>query len=194
MIRLFCFAAFAVALMGVAAPSLATVFSYSASLSGPAEFPANLSPGTGTALVDYDNVAHTLRVQVTFSGLLGNVTASHIHSATAVPGTGTAGVATTTPTFTGFPSGVTSGTYDHTFDMTLSSSWNAAFITNNGGTPASAEAALASGLAAGKAYLNIHTSQFGGGEIRGFLVPEPGTLVLAAAGALALLPLRRRRK
>ena len=185
-------AVFTIALAGVTAPSLATVLSYHANLDGPSE--PTISPGTGTSLVDYDNVAHTLRVQVTFSGLLGNVTASHIHSATAVPGTGTAGVATTTPTFTGFPSGVTSGTYDHTFDMTLSSSWNAAFITNNGGTPASAEAALASGLAAGKAYLNIHTSQFAGGEIRGFLVPEPGTLVLAAAGALVLLPLRRRRK
>ena len=168
------------------------MLSYQANLDGPSE--PTISPGTGTALVDYDNTAHTLRVQATFTGLLGTVTASHIHSATAVPGTGTAGVATMTPTFVGFPSGVTSGTYDHTFDMTLPTSWNASFITNNGGTPASAEAALASGLAAGKAYLNIHTQQFPGGEIRGFLqlVPEPGTLVLAAAGALALLPRRRR--
>jgi hypothetical protein len=183
--------AWAIALFGVAAPSLATVFSYSASLDGASEFPANASPGTGTALVDYDDAAHTLRVQVTFSDLLGTTTACHIHSPTATAWTGTAGVATTTPTFAGFPLGVTSGTYDNTLDLTLSSSFNPAFITANGGTPATAEAALASGIAAGKAYLNIHTTLFPGGEIRGFLVPEPATMGLAAVGALVTL--RRRR-
>ena len=191
MIRLFCFAAFAVALMGVAAPSLATVFSYSASLSGPNESPPNASPGTGTALVDYDDAAHTLRLQVAFSGLQGTTTNSHIHGPTLVPLTGIANVITTTPTFAGFPAGVTSGTYDNTLDLTQSSSWNAPYITANGGTPAGAEAAFAAALAAGTTYLNIHSSVYGGGEIRGFLVPEPAALGLAAVGALTVL--RRRR-
>ena len=96
----------------------ATVFSYEAFLSGPDEFPPNASPGTGTAIVDYDDVAHTLYVDIVFSGLLGTTTASHIHAATASPGTGTAGVATTTPYFAGFPIGVTSGTYVNTLDLT----------------------------------------------------------------------------
>jgi hypothetical protein len=93
-----------------------------------------------------------MRVEVTFSGLLGTTTASHIHAATATPGMGTAMVATTTPTFPGFPLGVTSGTYDQTFDMTLASSFKPAFITAHGGTVASAEAALAASLADGTAY------------------------------------------
>ena len=39
----------------------------------------------------------------------------------------------------------------------------------------------------GRAYYNIHTAQFGGGEIRGNLtVPEPATLSLLI-GALGLL-------
>jgi hypothetical protein len=149
------------------------------------------------ATVDLDLLAHTLRVQVTFSGLLGNTTASHIHGPTALPGVGTAPVATTVPTFTAFPLGVTSGSYDHTFDLTLASSYNPAFVTTWGGI-AGAEAALASSLADGKAYLNIHTSVFGAGEIRGFLlagsgaVPEPATLGLVAAGALVLLGIGRR--
>lgn len=142
---------------------------YWASLSGPAEAPPNNSPGTGMALVTIDAVANTLRVQATFSGLLAGVTASHIHAPTAVAGSGTAGVATTLPTFPGFPSGVTAGTYDQTFNMLLSSSYNPAYVTNNGGTTASAFAALRAAISAGKAYLNIHSSMFPGGEIRGFL-------------------------
>jgi hypothetical protein len=168
---------------------------YFANLTGPAESPPNASPGTGFAEVDFDIVAHTMRVQVSFSGLLGTTTASHIHSPTAVPGTGTAGVATATPTFTGFPLGVTSGAYDHLFDMTLASSYNPAFITANGGTVAAAEVALAAGLAAGEAYLNIHTVVFPSGEIRGFLtttVPEPASISLLAIGALAVMFASRR--
>jgi hypothetical protein len=142
---------------------------YWVSLSGPAEVPANNSPGTGKALVTIDAVANTMRVQATFSGLVAGVTACHIHTPTAVAGSGTAGVATTLPTFTGFPSGVTSGTYDQTFNMLLASSYNPSFVTNNGGTPASAWTALRAGITAGKAYLNIHSTTFPGGEIRGFL-------------------------
>lgn len=170
---------------------------YTATLSGAAESPANASPGTGFATVTFDSDVNTLRVQVTFSGLLGNTTASHIHAATAAPGTGTAGVATTTPTFAGFPLGVTSGTYDNTLDLTLASSYNPSYVTANGGTTASAEAALVSALAAGKAYLNIHSTVFGGGEIRGFLnaVPEHGaTAPLLALSVAALACLARSRR
>jgi hypothetical protein len=141
---------------------------YTAALSGPNENPANASPATGSTTVFYDAAAHTLRVVVTFTGLTAGTTASHIHCCVAAPGN--AGVATTTPTFAGFPLGVTGGVYDNTLDLTLASSWNAAFITAQGGTPAGAEAALASALAAGTSYLNVHTSAFPGGEIRGFLV------------------------
>jgi hypothetical protein len=170
----------------------ATVLSYETPLAGTNELPLNASPATGLAQVDYDDVAHTLHVQATFSGLLGTTTASHIHGPTTTPLTGNAGVITTTPTFAGFPLGVTSGAYDNTLDLTQTSSFNSSFITSNGGTAASAEAALAASMAAGTAYFNIHTDIFPGGEIRGFLtpVPEPATLALLAAGGLAII--RRR--
>ena len=156
---------------------------YDAFLSGPAESPPNPSPGTGFAQVTVDTgfsgLDDTMQVEVTFSGLLGTTTASHIHAATASPGTGTAGVATTTPYFAGFPLGVTSGSYSNTLDLTLASSYNPAFITANGGTTAGAEAALLASMAADTAYLNIHTTVVPGGEIRGFLtpvtVPEPSS-------------------
>lgn len=154
----------------------ATVFYFKTPLSGAAELPPNASPATGTAEVWIDDVANTLRLLTSFSGLVGNVAAAHIHAPTATAGTGNVGVASQTPSFLGFPLGVTAGVYDHTFDLLLPSSYNASFITNNGGTPASAQAALTTALMDNKAYLNIHTTSFPAGEIRGFFVPQTNSV------------------
>jgi len=161
--------AFAAGIIGlvVGVSAQALTLNTSASLSGPNENPANSSPGIGTAFVTLDTTAHTLHVNVTFSGLTANTTAAHIHCCTTPPGN--APVATVVPAFPGFPLGVTSGSYNQVLDTTQASTWNATFITNNGGTPAGAEAALANGLATGQTYLNIHTAAIPAGEIRGFL-------------------------
>jgi hypothetical protein len=169
---------------------------YTAHLDGPSEDTPNASPATGFSTVTYDALAHTLQVEVTFADLLGPTTAAHIHAPTDNPLTGTAGVATQTPYFSGFPIGVTSGSYDHTFDLTDAASFNGTYVTANGGTAAGAEAALATAMADGKAYLNIHTNVVPGGEIRGFLVavPEPASAALVAAAVVGCLaPARRRR-
>ena len=167
---------------------------YAFTFSGAAENPVVVSGGTGTALVTFDLDQVTMRVQAQFSGLTGNTSAAHIHCCDFMPNTN-AGVATETPSFTGFPLGVTSGSMDHTFDMTLASSYRAQFLTANGGSVANALNSLLAGLDSGQAYFNIHTSSFGSGEVRGFavLVPEPGTLMLTCLGAVCMTFRRRRR-
>jgi hypothetical protein len=174
------------------APVLAD--SYSATLTGAQEATPNASPAIGAAIVTFDVTSHTLTVGTVFTDLLGTVTAAHIHCCVAPPGT--AGVATMVPTFTGFPSGVSEGTYLMSFDTSLASTWNPAFITNNGGTTMGAEAALLAGLNLGMAYLNIHTSLYPGGEIRGFLmpVPEPGAAFMLLLGVPLAIGLARRRR
>jgi hypothetical protein len=160
----------------------AASFLFSTNLSGQNEVPQVITPGLGSAIVTVDDVANTMRVQISFSGLTSNSTAAHIHCCAPL-GTN-APVTTTAPAFNGFPLGVTSGSLDQTYDMTLPGSYLGAFLTANGGSTAAAFSTLLTGMRAGQAYLNIHTVNNGGGEIRGQLVavPEPATWALILVG------------
>jgi hypothetical protein len=178
----------------VASNTEAAIITFTAQLDGPSENPPVVSPGTGTALVTYDDVTHMLTVDIDFQDLVGPTTVAHIHCCVAPPGT--VGVATFPGTFPGFPAGVTSGSYLGSWNLGDAGSYTAGFLNNfGGGTAAGAEAALLAGFDAGQAYVNIHTSFAPGGEIRGFLqqAPEPATLSLLGLGAAALLVRRRRR-
>jgi hypothetical protein len=174
--------------------SHAQVFTFVASMDGPSEIPVNASPGIGSATVTFDATANILNISASFSGLTGNTTAAHIHAPTAVAFTGTSGVAVHSPSLAGFPLGVTSGSYSRNYDLASAATYNTSFFNNNGGTVASAEAALLGYLQSGRAYFNIHSSTFGGGEIRGFLtpVPEPETMAMIAGGALGAFAIVRR--
>lgn len=181
-----------VAVAGLSAISTAHFEIFAGSLMGISEVPPNASPGTGFTTVTIDMDLITMRVESTFSGLTGTTTASHIHVGGG-PGTN-GGVASQTPSFIGFPLGVTSGNFDATYNMALASSYNPTFIANNGGTVSNAFNALVNALRQGRAYHNIHTSTFPGGEIRADLVPvpEPASMSALALGAAAML--RRRKK
>ncbi len=167
--------------------------------SGAAEEPPNASAGTGSALVMIDPIAHTMSISASFFGLLGTTTAAHIHVING-PGDSNTGdtvgpVATTTPSFAGFPLGVSSGSYSDLLDMTSTTSYRPQFIVDSGGTTATAEAAIFAAIMEGRAYFNIHSSVFPGGEIRGFLepVPEASTMLLAGIGLIGLGLIRYRR-
>ena len=180
--------------MLMAAPASAATIGFTAPLTP--EVPG--APGSGFVTVTYDDIASTLAISANWSGLTGTTTIAHIHCCVAPPGT--AGVAVTPGTLPGFPMGLTSGSYTtpSPLDLTDPATYTASFVTNfGGGTTAGAEAALLDGLNSGTAYFNIHTSEFPGGEIRGFLapIPEPQTwaLMITGFGLLGAVMRRSRR-
>ena len=167
-------AAFAIAAASLALSLQATAapVTFGTTLSGANESPPNASTAFGAAQVTLDDALFSVQVHVDFSGLAAPASAAHIHCCTAVPGSGNVAVFLG---LTGFPA-ATSGTYDRLF--TLSSTNFATLLT---------------GIEEGRAYVNLHHApRFGAGEIRGFLVPEPGTLTLAL-GALALVGATKKR-
>lgn len=169
----------AIAALAFSLPAQATIQVFTTTLSGSNEAPVNASLASGTAQVSFDDLASSVTVSVTFTGLTAAASAGHIHCCTATAFTGTAGVAL------GFPSfpNATSGTYN--FSPT---------VYNGANTFASTLA----GALAGKAYVNIHDSSFPGGEVRGFLVPVPEAstyaMMLAGLGMMGLLARRRRQQ
>ena len=180
------------ATLGFSSSADATVITFKAFLDGPSENPPVASPGTGKAIVTYDDVAHTLQVDLEWEGLVEPTTVAHIHCCVDPPGT--IGVATFPGTFPGFPVGVTFGTYSGSWSLTDDASYTSGFLASfGGGTAVGAEAALVEAMLDGRAYVNIHSTFAPGGEIRGFLqeVPEPGTLVLLALGMMGVVARRR---
>ena len=172
---------------GLTLPAFASPITYSAILSGANEVPPTASSGTGSINLSLDG--NLLTILLTYSGLTNPASAGHIHCC-APPGVN----AIVAVPFVGLPA-TTSGTYNNTVDLSLLASYNSAFVTANGGTAGTAEAAFITGLNTGQTYANLHNATFPGGEIRGLVAvtPEPGTLVLLGTGVAGLAATVRRR-
>jgi hypothetical protein len=161
--------------------------------------PRPVSFGTATFVLNDTQTAMTMTATVFNIDFTGsqtvdtndNLTNAHIHASATVTPTTNAGVVwgfIGTPfndnnpndqVFTPFTDGTVGGS--------VSGKWDA---PEGQGTTLAAQL---TNILNGRAYINFHTNQFGGGEIRGALVvvPEPAT-GLAGVGLAGLL-LRRRR-
>ncbi|GCL64152.1 CHRD domain-containing protein [Pseudaquabacterium pictum] len=140
--------------------------------------------GSGTLRLEYDELDNTLFIQADWKGLSGTTANAHIHCCTAAPFTGTAGVALAeNGRLPGFAAGITDA-YTRVIDLSLTTMYGGGFVTASGGTANGARDRLLANLTSGQAYFNIHTSTFGGGEIRAFVtqVPEPQTCAMLIAG------------
>lgn len=174
-------------MLGHSATAAAQAQIFTGTLDGLQETTPVITPGTGLGTATYDPATNLLTVSLTFSNLIGTTTDSHIHCCFADPPSRNAGVALG---FTAtFPLGVTSGTFNQTYNLLDPNVYTATFRNNfGGGTATGARDALLAGMANGTAYFNIHTSFRPGGEIRGDItpIPEPSTLALVGMGSFAM--------
>ena len=179
----------------LAAPAFAqtSVPTYRAVASGQAEEPPNASAGNSLATIEINGLQ--LLVDAPFRDLTGTTVTAHIHCCTTEAFRGVAPVAVP---FDDFPTGVRAGTYNATIPLDEETSYDPAFLAANGGTTAGAYSALVDAINANEAYVNIHTSAYPNGEIRGFLVaapiPEPAEWAMLGAGLAGLVWLGRRRR
>lgn len=136
---------------------------FDAFLTGLGETPPNASPATGTGTVVLNAAQTQITVDLSFSGLTAPATAGHIHG----PGGAGTNAAVIFP-FSGVPAATSGSIPEQTFAITPTQ---------------------VSYLFSGYLYMNVHTSTFPGGEIRGqlFLVPEPTALALLGLGGAAVL-------
>ena len=148
--------------LGTATLAQATTFGYTATLKGINEVPANASPAAGSAFIIYDDVASTISITGSFSGLVAPLTAGHLHGP-ALPGVN----ASVIHGFPGLPLGSTSG------------SWSDVWVGVN--------ATQVGYLTTGKLYVNLHSQAFPGGEIRGQVVPDATPTRAASWGKIKAL-------
>ena len=178
------------------ASQASAVAMFTATLNGSNETTPNNSTATGFATFTLNDAMTELAMSVTVTGIdftgsqssdpLDNLAAAHIHAlAPGAPLNATGGVvwgffgmpfnetAPNNRVVTPFATGV---------GGTITGVWNA---TEGNGTTLTAQLA---NLFGSRLYINFHTGEFPGGEIRGPItpIPEPGTLTLLGLGLVAL--------
>jgi hypothetical protein len=132
----------------VTGPYLPTA-GYQAHMLAANEVPGNLSTGLGSGTVELSPDESTITVNMSFSGLTSSAVAAHIH--------GPAGAGTNAGVlfpFSGVPSATSGAIPQQTFAINPT---QVGYLKN------------------GLLYMNVHSVNFGGGELRAQLLPVPST-------------------
>lgn len=136
-------------LLAISAHVAAAATGFSATINGAQVAPpGSISTATGSGTCILNNAGTQLSFAITYSGLITNSTAAHFHGP-GLPGVN-AGVVFNLASFGTL--GATSGAFNGV--------WNI-------------DATNLARLNAGSLYINIHTSTYPGGEIRGQVVSNP---------------------
>jgi CHRD domain len=135
-----------------------------ATLDGPTETPPTNSTGTANASF-VDNGAGQMTFTVTAQGLTTNWTLAHIHFADAGIGPGRVIVDLATANGPAQPPNATSGTITGTITKPNTGTLNPTAPLGDGGTMTYDD--LLTYMRNGNTYVNIHTTRFQAGELRG---------------------------
>jgi len=132
---------------GMVAVAQAAPMSMHVPLTGAQQVPPVQTSGSGVADITYDPDTRVITWDITFSGLSGQATMAHIHG----------------PAAMGKNAGV---------EVWLSTKGKPATSPLKG--QATLAPTVAQQLMAGETYINVHTPEHPGGEIRGQIVPPKG--------------------
>jgi hypothetical protein len=149
--------------------------SFVASLDGSQEVPPTPSTGTGTATVDLDLSLDTITVNLSFSNLLAPETNATIDGPA--------------------PPGVEAPMSLYTLDVQVPGDFSGTVdnqvitLTDLGSYTVAQQI---SDLESGLWYINVQSTLFFEGEIRGQIVPEPSSLVLSSVALVGLFACRSR--
>jgi hypothetical protein len=161
----------AIAACGSDKPTAPANIIYTANLQPANEVNANgtsagvVSTGSGTWTGTLNPSTNILTWTISFQGLTTNSTLSHIHAQ--APTTTTANVVLNFATFAGstIQLGAPQGTGSGTINLSSTQAATPPSLTISGDS-------LKKAMDAGQAYVNVHTSKYGAGEIRGQIVKQ----------------------
>lgn len=142
---------FAAVLVAISTAVSAQVIEFRATINAAQEVPSNSSAAAGSAVMLYDVGSNTFDLFISISGFTNSLSASHIHEAAA----GVNGSVVVPFSLNNFAAsgGTLSGTI-----LRLPYTGDKVKLLQNG------------------AYVNFHTAQFPGGEVRGQLIAQPKRL------------------
>lgn len=127
----------------------ASTTTFKATLNGPNEVPINSSSATGNATLTLNNTTKMFTITGTYKGITTSVTGAHIHKGT----TTEAGPIIFPLAFNPDSAYPTTGTISYTSTVALDANQEADLMANLN-------------------YVNIHTSAYSTGEIRGQLIKQ----------------------